>query len=46
MPSVRDRLESFAINVSGSTPEELAIILKDNLEVTKKAVADANIPKN
>lgn len=45
MPKVRERLESLAINVESSTPEQLSKVLKENLEVTKGVVEESNIPK-
>ena len=46
IPSVRERLESFAIKVQTSTPEEMAEILKENLEITKRTVEEGNLPKS
>lgn len=45
IPAVRERLESLAINVESSTPEQLSKVLKENLDVTKRVVEESNIPK-
>lgn len=45
MPSVKERLTSFAIEVESSTPEKLASIIKDSYHVTQKIVSEAKIPQ-
>lgn len=43
MPDVKQRLTGFAIEVESSTPEQMAVILKENVEVTRKTVLESNL---
>jgi len=45
-PEVREQIERQSFEVQGSTPEELAVFTREQLEVWKTAVRDSGIPRD
>jgi tripartite-type tricarboxylate transporter receptor subunit TctC len=44
-PEIKEQLERQAFEVEGSTPEELGVFVKEQLEVWRRAVREAGIPQ-
>ncbi len=44
-PDVREQLDKYGLVIRGSSPEELEVLLKEQLEAWRRAVREANIPQ-
>jgi tripartite-type tricarboxylate transporter receptor subunit TctC len=44
-PEIKEQIERQAFEVEGSTPEELGVFVKAQLEVWRRAVREAGIPQ-
>jgi tripartite-type tricarboxylate transporter receptor subunit TctC len=44
-PEIKEQIERQAFDVEGSTPEELGVFVKNQLEVWRRAVREAGIPQ-